>query len=569
VERAATAVMAIPTAVPAFRTVTLASGKATSGAEVRWMDERVRVQGVNPAKDTYTLTFVADRPVHALGIDPKSDRGLPGNGPGRADNGNFVLTSIKANGRVPSSASATFSQEGFPVESTLEGGAGWAIMGQIGRDQRAVFTFSPPLPPGTVTLELGFQSRYERHALGAFGVSVGEHPESWAVLLPKNAPPEQVVRAHPSSAEHRAALKRLDDKIGAVERTIPTAMVVQERKVEGPLRAVVRSRGDFLGDGPWVTAATPAFADPEGQSRPANRLSFARWLFRPDHPLTGRVWVNRLWEQYFGRGLVETTEDFGTQSSPPLDRELLDWLAVEFVQSGWNMKHMHRLIVTSAAYRQSSTLRPDLAQRDPQNKLFARAHRHRLDAETLRDQLLFVSGRLKPRRGGPSVYPPQPDGIWNSPHSGEQYPPSVGDDRYRRSLYTFIKRTAPFPMFTTFDAGSREACLVKRTATNTPLQALNMLNDPTVMDASRGLAERMAAASGDWPDRLTFGFRWAVGRSPSRAESAQIERLFDDLRTRYRAQPDNQAKPAATIDLAAAALVANVLFNLDEVLTRG
>jgi len=309
-------------------------------------------------------------------------------------------------------------------------------------------------------------------------------------------------------------------------------------------------------------------------SLPANRLGLARWLIDRDNPLVARVHVNRLWEQLFGRGLVETSEDFGTQGQPPSHPELLDWLAVELMDRGWSQKTLLRTIVTSATYRQASAVTPALAERDPYNRLFARGPRFRLEAEMIRDGELAASGLLSPKMHGPSVFPSQPEGIWNMPYNEDRWVESTGEDRYRRSLYTFLRRTSPYPMHTTFDATSREYCAARRVRTNTPLQALTLLNDRASFDAARALAARVASVR-DPRSRAALAFRLVVARDPRPAELARILAYVEGERVQFARRPDAAAKVApsppagqSAADAAAWTLAANVLLNLDETVTK-
>ena len=254
-----------------------------------------------------------------------------------------------------------------------------------------------------------------------------------------------------------------------------------------------------------------------------NRLGLANWLVSDDNPLTARVTVNRYWEQLFGRGIVETSEDFGTQGAPPTHPLLLDWLATEFMRDGWSMKKMLRLIVTSATYRQSSNATPELEEKDPYNLLLARGPRFRVPAEMVRDVALAASGLLSPKIGGPSVFPYQPEGVWDRPYNDDKWEESKGEDRYRRSLYTFIRRTSPYPSWTTFDAPTREFCTVRRVRTNTPLQALTTLNDPAFFAAAQALGRRILQDGGpDATARATYGFRRCLTRRPTAPELDRI-----------------------------------------------
>ena len=374
-----------------------------------------------------------------------------------------------------------------------------------------------------------------------------------------------------------AARKKLDtDKI--------TTLVMQE--IPKPRKTRLFIGGSFLNLGEEVQAGVPpvlnslAAAKP---GRPLDRLALAHWLVDPENPLTARVEINRLWARHFGTGIVSTLDDFGTKGERPTHPELLDWLATEFVRQHWDMKAMHRLMVTSAAYRQSSRVSPELAQRDPQNRLLARGPRIRLEAEMVRDQALAVAGLLSPKIGGPSVMPPQPEGIWPigaQELNSDYWVPSKGEDRYRRGLYTFWKRTTPYPSFMSFDAPSREFCVVRRPQTNTPLQALTTLNDPVYVEAAQALARRMIKDGSAAPEsRARRGFRLVLARPPKKEEIERLAALYLQERERFgrdakaaQAMAGSAAKGMSadeTAELAAWTVVANVLLNLDETLNMG
>jgi hypothetical protein len=318
---------------------------------------------------------------------------------------------------------------------------------------------------------------------------------------------------------------------------------------------------------------------------PMNRLGLAKWLVDPRNPLPARVAVNHFWQEYFGVGIVKTSEDFGSQGEQPSNLLLLDWLATEFIRTGWNVKAMQRLIVTSATYRQSSRITPELAERDPENRLLARGPRFRLPAELIRDNALSVSGLLDTRIGGPSVYPYQPKGLWEEMSAGggftgQTYTVATGKDLYRRSMYTIWKRTVPPPALITFDAPDREKCAARRSITNTPLQALVLLNDPTYVEASRFLAARMMTQGGKTPAaRIDFAFRLATGRKPDTQERAILLEQAKDGLAEYRAHGD-EARELLSVgasksdphldpkELAAWTTVAGVILNLDETITK-
>jgi hypothetical protein len=369
--------------------------------------------------------------------------------------------------------------------------------------------------------------------------------------------------------------------------SIPSTMVMQE--MPRPRQTFLLVRGQYDKKGVQVRPATPAFLPPLPAGAPANRLGLARWLVDASHPLTARVTVNRYWQMYFGTGLVKTAEDFGTQGEPPSHPELLDFLATEFIASGWDVKRMQRLIVTSATYRQASAVRPDLHARDPENRLLARASRLRLPAEFIRDQALSVSGLLTGDIGGPSVSPYQPPGLWEELMSrldganwtAQTYVQSKGRDLYRRSMYTFWKRTSPPPSLTTLDAPDRETCTVRRARTNTPLQALVLMNEPTYVEAARKLAERILSEGGaDADARIAFAFRLATARLPQPAEAAVLRRVLGeqlavfrkDIKAAHKLLQVGEAPRNGRLDvaeLAAWSVVASMILNLDETITRG
>jgi hypothetical protein len=343
-------------------------------------------------------------------------------------------------------------------------------------------------------------------------------------------------------------------------------------KAGAKAEANMRIRGAFLAPGEMVSAETPASLPAMPPSARRDRLGLARWLASKENPLTARVQVNRMWEAVFGTGIVETSENFGTQGAAPTHPELLDWLATEFMRRGWDMKAMNRLIVTSATYRQSSAPSPSLRaagmKKDPRNQLLWHGPRFRLEAEMIRDNALAISGLLSRRVGGESVFPSQPDGIWDSPYSGERWQPSTGPAKYRRGIYTFWKRTATYPSFVILDATSREACTVRRIRTNTPLQALALLNDAAYMEAARALAGRMERGAADLRGKLALGFRLCLARRPLAAEVSRLASLFERLKARYLASPVDAAKVGKTPEAAAMTMVANVLLNLDETITK-
>lgn len=327
-------------------------------------------------------------------------------------------------------------------------------------------------------------------------------------------------------------LERLKAEKRDVESKLPSALVMEELKA--PRTTHVFVRGDYRQKGEVVTAMTPAVLPPMDPELPKNRLGLAKWLVHKDHPLTARVTVNRFWQQFFGLGLVRTADDFGIRGASPSHPELLDWLALEFVASGWNVKQLHRRIALSATYRQTSTAPPEAWAADPDNVLLARGPRQRLTAEMLRDQALYVSGLLLPKIGGESVKPFQPPGLWKAVLGAGDWKTDPPEKAHRRGLYVYWKRGVPYPSFTIFDASKRETCTVTRTKTTTPLQALVTLNDPVYVDAGRALGRRLLQEGGkDDDSRLAFGFRAVASRPPEPQELAILKALLADLRAHF------------------------------------
>ncbi len=380
-------------------------------------------------------------------------------------------------------------------------------------------------------------------------------------------------------------LEDLRKELFAHERGIPSTMVMQEMAERRQTHVLLRGRYDSPGE-PVEPGVPEELLGPWPEDAPKNRLGLARWLTQGRHPTTARVVVNRFWQQVFGFGLVKTSGDFGLQGEAPSHPALLDWLAVDFAESGWDVKRLIKSIVLSSTYRQDSAVGPELRDRDPENRLLARGPRFRLPAETIRDQALALAGLLSDRVGGPSVRPYQPEDLYKGVVVGATYPgttwvQSEGEDLYRRSLYTFWKRTLPHPAMTVFDAPDREFCTVQRSTTNTPLQALALMNDPTFVEAARNLAERVLRESApEPPERISLLFELAAGRLPDPAELSILSESFAQLRESFvgaaaeanallevgASAADEGIDPA---ELAAYAALANLILNLDEVITKG
>ncbi len=414
-----------------------------------------------------------------------------------------------------------------------------------------------------------------------------------AALAPAQRTPEQAARIRSYYRHHvakdagvvaqRKALFAAQKGLSDVEREVPITLIYRERKE--PREAFMLVRGNYDQKGDKTSRRTPLSLPPMAEGLPNDRLGFAQWLLDPRHPLTSRVIVNRFWQQAFGVGLVKTSEDFGSQGSPPSHPRLLDWLAVDFRESGWDVKRLMKQLVMSATYRQSSTLSAEHVERDPENRLYARGPRFRLDAEMLRDQALQTGGLLVKKLGGPSVKPPQPDGLWKAVgYSGSntvQFYPDAGDKIYRRSVYTFWKRTSPPPQMTAFDAPSRESCAPRRERTNTPLQALVLLNEPQFVEAARGLAQRAWREGGSTAEsRAAYMFRLATSRHAHDGEVKELVAVLNDHLKEFQADAERakalihvgSGAPDAAIpqaELAAWTMVANLILNLDETITKG
>jgi hypothetical protein len=389
---------------------------------------------------------------------------------------------------------------------------------------------------------------------------------------------DTVVRA---AAEAKRALAKVQAERDSLDAQLPTAMVLEERSESRPIYLLKRGRYDLADTSTPLQRGVPAVLPDFPADAPRNRLGLARWLTSPENPLVARVAVNRLWQQFFRLGLVKTPDNFGVQAEPPSHPELLDWLATELVESRWNLQHIQRLIVMSSAYQQQSEASPESYQRDPENRLLARGPRGRLSAEELRDNALAVSGLLVNKVGGPSVMPYQPEGLWEELAGGafEVYTQGHGDDLYRRSLYVYRKRTVPHPSMATFDAPSWEFCQVKRAYTDTPLQALALLNDVTYAEAARKFAERILREGGSSADaRLNFAFRLATGRTPTEQELGRLRASLENYQVRFRRSPKSAEKLVShgeslrdkaldVQELAAHTALASVLLNLDESLS--
>ncbi len=613
---------------PLEPTAVTSRGNATL---TRQSDGAYLASGANPARDTYTITApLSEGAFTGLLLECFIDPTLPQQSLGRYPNGNFVLSQVDARITAPGlkepikvnfdKAVADYSQKDWNISFVVQqrAGKGWAVDGPTKKENRkAMFLAPAPVKvpaDATITVQL-VHNALDQHNIGRFRLSSTSLPAAAVklegVLYPADI--RQIV-ATPAANRSDAQRKQLEDffianadspiaaaaakvkeaqaKVDGLSKQLPTVMVMRE----GPPRpAHLLLRGEYDKKGEKVEAGLPAALPPLPAGQKMDRLGLARWMVHPSNPLTSRVWVNRAWEHFFGTGIVKTSENFGSQADFPSHPELLDWLASEFMNPkalprvggrparAWDMKAFQKLIVMSAVYRQSAAVSPLHLARDPDNRLLARGPRFRLAAEVIRDQALFASGLLVEKLGGPSVRPYKPQGVWDeTSRYGDLrgYKHDKGEGLHRRTMYTIIKRTAPPPSMVIFDAPSREVCTIKRSRTNTPLQALALLNEITYVEAARKLGERMIREGGETvEERITFAFRLIVSRKPGAEELSILAGGLREDMAHFAKSPaeakklvsfgdaasDSAIKPE---ELAAYTLTANILLNLDEAVMR-
>lgn len=624
-----------------WQVLTPANAISTGGAKLhRQEDGSILVTGKNPAADNYELTIplqpASSGPTHITGLllEALPDSSLTDGSLGRSSNGNFVLTQFAAELRTAldqtsqplefSEIAADFSQANWPADSLLNPQkspkSGWAVEGhnperRQKRSLRLILKKPVEISGDSVLhIRLEHQSPYAQHSMGRFRLSLSNLPAeqlslaetaSSAGLSPQLLTLAQRDAQDWTAAEHaaveqaflestdnpirkaKAALKDTEAKLQDYRDRLPTTMVMRE--ADQPKDAFVLIRGEYDRPSDKVERGLPAVLPPLPSGAPVNRLGLAQWIVSDTNPLTARVWVNRQWERFFGMGIVKTSENLGSQAEYPVHPELLDWLAVEFMRpesssaSQWDMKRLQRIILTSAAYRQSSHVDAELLERDPDNRLLARSPRFRLTGELVRDGALAASGLLVTQLGGPSVRPYMPAGVWDETSKYgnlRNYKADSGQGLYRRSMYTIWKRTAAPPTMLLFDAPNREVCTVKRSKTNTPLQALSLLNEVTFVEAARKLAERMLLEGGETAtERLDYGFRLSLARSPTESEMRLLRDGLDRDRIAYQRAPEQASRlfefgdskteeQDHAAEIAAYTLAANVILNLDEFVTR-
>ncbi len=587
------------------------SAKSASGMTLDVSGDGTVVARGKPAEsDVFTLTFPIDRKaITALRLEVLPDPKLPAGGPGLAGNGNLVLHEFAATVRDKparfSRASANYSQPGWDVGGAIDGKpeSGWAMMERAGKPNQAIFELKDDLGGGApFELTIRLDQHYGgSHLIGKFRLSatcatrpvnaggLDALPPSVRDALaiePKRRSKEQAeaVAAHyrtiaPALEPTRKAIANLNREREATLAAAPETLVTTSGS---PHTVRILPRGNWLDDsGPIVTPAVPASLGPEIKDRRATRLDLARWLVANDNPLVARVFVNRVWTIAFGQGLVTSVEDFGSQGASPSHPELLDWLAVTFRDEGWDVKRLVKRIVMTDAYRRASSADPSTLPSDPYNRWLARQGRFRLNAEFVRDDMLVVSGLFAPKVGGPSVKPYQPAGYWahlNFPK--REYVNDHGESLYRRGMYTYWQRSFLHPSLLAFDAPSREECTANRPRSNTPLQALVLLNDPIFVEGARAFAEKAIHEGGnDDESRLVFAYRRALSRLPRSEERAVLLGLIAKHREHYgshakeaeeivRVGERAPAKDIPAVELAAWTSVARAILNLHETITR-
>ncbi|MBT5691428.1 MAG: DUF1553 domain-containing protein [Opitutae bacterium] len=579
-------------------------------------DGSLLAMGISADKTLYT--FEAKAPstrIASIKLDALTHKSLKKSGPGRNTtnkNPNFVLSELSVFLRGPdgkeipialNGAQASFSQGSFSVAHLIDGKHeprnGWAIAPEFGKPHWATFNLTTPVTP-----EPGSSLVFKLNHVYGGGRNVGRTllsvsptvtaggksssiPKDIIALLKKNKPTkkemeklrEQCMKEHPKV---KSLEKDVDNakKAGDGIKKYSTLVMVE---METARKTNVMIRGQFMEKGKAVSPGTPDSLHAWDENFSGNRLGFAKWLVSKENPLMARVTVNRWWGQFMGRGIVSTEEDFGSQSEPPTHPKLLDWLAIEFMENKWSMKHIHRTIVLSDTYRQSSRITPELLKQDPLNRMYARGPRFRMTAEMIRDNALQVSGILSDKMHGPPIYPPQPDGLWKQVGRNEpKYAAATDEDRFRRGIYIIWRRAAPYPSFVNFDGPDRSACHPRRSRTNTPLQALTLLNDEAYIEMALAFADSILSGNPtlSLEKKIRLAFRRTVARAPTQQEIAALHELYKseiiDLKSNplrateligsikgYKASPGLDPQ-----ELAAWFAIANTLLNLDETVTK-
>ena len=604
---------------------------AKENAEFKRLDDGSwLVSGGTADKETYVVeASPAPGLLTAVRLEALPDDSHPGKSLGRAFNGNFVLSAFEirlktSDGKTTNlplvKAETDYDQAGWSIaklglapmtkgkaKKADNNKAGWAIGGNLAENRvprKAIFTIAPTtIPAGAKLVVVMRHDAVANHSMGRFRLNLsGQDPKLLSLKTDPAAEAARRLMAKPVDQLTKTETKTLEKlfaespehprfaataKVTTAKTAFDTAnnapvTVMVMNELPKPRDAFVLLRGEYDKIGPKVERALFRALPPMPAGEPNNRLGFARWLVSGTHPLTGRIWVNRAWERFFGIGLVKTSENFGSQAEWPSNPELLDWLAVEFVDRKWDMKAMQKLIMTSSAYRRSAAVTAEMLDKDPDNRLVARGPRFRLPAEVIRDQALWTAGLLVDKQGGPSVKPYMPEAVWDETSvygDMRNYKADTGEGLWRRSLYTIWKRTAAPPTMLLFDSAGREVCTVKRSRSNTPMQALSLLNEVTFVEAARKLAEHSLRQPGNNDAKLAWTFRKVVRRDATPAELAVLRKGLDKRLATYAADAtlapkllaQGLSKAAADLDpnqLAAWTATANILLNLDETVTR-
>lgn len=586
---------------------------SAKSAELKLLEDHSLLAGKGDPKETYSIKLPApEAPVAAIRLRLIPDKSLPKNGPGLAGNGNIVLTRVEfRQGEkllTVARAQEDHAQPGFSASFTIDNdpATGWAI--NIGKGSaagvkmnakhEAHYIFAEPVSPAGGPVEVVM-----RHEVNN-SYNVGRFAFDSSTTAPQEMATDQFFTVLKKEEKDRTAdeKKFLTTEFAKVDAELKSAngdlanakkglglgstvktMIMADKKND--LRdTFIHTRGDFLRKDekvgklkPGVPAVFPEMEKKEGR----NRLDLAKWLMRTDHPMTARVTVNRVWMRYFGKGIVETENDFGTQGTYPTHPELLDWLALKFIESGWSMKELHRIIVNSATYRQSSKMRPELQEVDPLNHLLARQNRVRVDAELVRDAALSASGLITREIGGPGVTPPQPEGVYSFTQRKQTWNAATGPDRYRRAMYVKFIRSAPYPLLTTFDSPDFQSVCTARIRSNTPLQSLTMANDEALFEMAQGLGHRMmkeipGTDSASNRERIRHGFLLSLARLASDAEvellatfqEQQVAAFSEDKEAAKKVAPKDAVNGFSEVQAASWTAVARALMNTDEFITR-
>ena len=569
------------------------------GSISKLSDHSLLFTGDNLYRDEYKLEFKPGQTkITAIRMEMLPDASQPNGGPGRSPSGGWLVSEFTAIAQgLPLALQHATADVGLNPDHAIDGkrDTHWVMTNGDAKPHAIVFQVKngSALPDDATLAITVVQNYHQQENVGRLRISItaddgdirasGVPAEIESIVL---LPPEQRTDAQKIAVRNyylsfTPLLANEHQKIDELRKTLPaytTTMVMQERAT--PRVTHIHRRGEFLNLGAEVTPGVPAVLPPLPTGQPRNRLTFARWLTSEENPLTPRVVMNRMWATYFGRGMIRSVEDFGVMGEPASHPEMLDWLATEFIRRHWSQKAMHRLIVSSATYRQSSSVSASLKQRDPANELLARGPRLRVEAEIVRDIALAAAGLLTDQIGGPSVFPPQPEGIGAMSYSNSGWPTSTGPDRFRRGMYTFLRRTSPNPQLITFDAPTSEFVCARRIRSDTPLQALTTLNDLAFVEAAQGLARRvMQEGPIDNAGRVVYAFRVCVSRMPDDQEIEQIKAFYNENLARFREHPEiakqvaisDSVQPPSGSDvaqLAAWTTVSRALLNLDETITK-